>query len=369
MLKTLKCLFALALLSALFHIPSAFGNESQEDELRSFLTNLFEARSSFLADDKGAHIEPFYDSGISSSLHAYHVELNRKQYLQAWGHARGIHITDAKSSIRINRLKLTGDTAVVSLAHSQQLNYMYTSRILLPQSFGIGTWHAITLTKRGGNWKVLKEWYLDPLEENPRLIAKLNGDYTQFPDTHNQTGSGNRYNRQKAVAYANKYAGAAWGAGNNGRYNPKYVNYNVKGGDCTNFASQVLGDPEEGGGLRMTGPWRYRYAAGGSKTWVQTDSFKNFLIRSGYGKIIATGYFADVSLPSGSFPKGAFAELMPGDLIAHVIRNDVDHFSVVTGFDDNGYPLVNSHTADRFRAPFDLGWDKYTKYILIHIND
>ncbi|MDT2264397.1 hypothetical protein P7H17_02880 [Paenibacillus larvae] len=39
------------------------------------------------------------------------------------------------------------------------------------------------------------------------------------------------------------------------------------------------------------------------------------------------------------------------------------------GHDAKGYPLVNSHTADRYRVPFDLGWDKSTKYLLIHIND
>ena len=49
------------------------------------------------------------------------------------------------------------------------------------------------------------------------------------------------------------------------------------------------------------------------------------------------------------------------------MQGDVDHFSVVVGYDNQGYPLVNSHTADRYRVPFDLGWDKHTKYLLIHI--
>jgi len=141
----------------------------------------------------------------------------------------------------------------------------------------------------------------------------------------------------------------------------------MQGGDCTNFASQVIGDPKEGGGLPMTRNWRYFYGKEGSESWIRTDSFKHFLIRSGYGKVIASGGFQDIVRPTAKFPHGAVSQLLPGDLIAFVMHGDVDHFSVVVGFDHQGYPLVNSHTADRYRVPFDLGWDKYTKYLLIHI--
>ncbi len=171
------------------------------------------------------------------------------------------------------------------------------------------------------------------------------------------------------MAYANKYAGAAWGAGNNGRYNAKYRDYTYQGGDCTNFTSQALGDREEGGGLLMTGGWRYvkkfrRQCCLGANRRV-----KIFLLYSGYGRLIKSGTFTEVVQPSKKHPRGAAAELKPGDVIAYVMNNDVDHFSIVVGHDDNGYPLVNSHTADRYRMPFDLGWDKSTSYMLIHIND
>ena len=179
-----------------------------------------------------------------------------------------------------------------------------------------------------------------------------------------------RYNREKAVAYANKYAGAAWGAGNNHRYNPKYQDYHYQGGDCTNFASQVIGDPEEGGGLPMTRTWRYYKHQGGSVAWVQTDAFKRFLLNSGYGQVIGYGYFSDLTKPNSRHPNGAIAKIQPGDLIGYEMRKgDVDHFSVVVGKDANGYPLVNSHTGDRFQVPWDIGWDKYTRFVFIHIRD
>ncbi|UNK16206.1 amidase domain-containing protein [Paenibacillus sp. N3/727] len=342
--------------------------KNSEEEVITFLNDLFVARSNFLVN-KPSNVAKYYDQTSKTSRNAYRVEQKRMTYLNTWGNHRGIHFTDSQSGIRITRIQIEGDTAKVSLAHSQKLSYMYVDKILHPQSFGIGTWHAITLKKKDGAWIVFKEWYLDPLEENPKLIAGKLGGAVHFPPHKKEVKDGEKYKRQKAVAYANKYAGTAWGAGNKGRYNSKYVNYNVKGGDCTNFASQVIGDQEEGGGLKMMGPWRYHYSAGGNRTWVQTDAFKNFIVRSGYGKVIASGSFSDLIKPTRKHPHSAFAKLLPGDLIAHVLDNDVDHFSVVTGFDDKGYPLVNSHSADRFRAPFDLGWDKHTKYILIHIND
>jgi hypothetical protein len=120
----------------------------------------------------------------------------------------------------------------------------------------------------------------------------------------------------------------------------------------------------------MKSGWHYLYGNGGSQAWVQTDAFRNFLIRSGYGRIIGQGSFSDIvqSVNERQLHLDK-TQLLPGDLIAYVLKGDVDHFSVVVGFDQSGYPLVNSHTADRFRVPFDLGWDKHTKYLLIHIQD
>ncbi|MCK9911927.1 amidase domain-containing protein, partial [Microbacteriaceae bacterium K1510] len=86
--------------------------------------------------------------------------------------------------------------------------------------------------------------------------------------------------------------------------------------------------------------------------------FKHFLVRSGYGKVLMRGTFEQVTKPTKQHPKGAIAELQPGDLIAYEWHGGIDHFSVVSARDDNGYLLVNSHTADRYHVPWDMGWDK-----------
>ncbi|TXK84266.1 amidase domain-containing protein [Paenibacillus sp. N3.4] len=345
----------------------------ETENIQAFLIKLFNERSRFLIDQRPETIHHFYEKTDRLSQYAYEQELLRSNYINSWAEKRGVAFSAAKSNIRVNRIKRQGNIARVSLNQSLQLSYVFISDKYNPQSFGIGTRHGLTLKKMNGEWVVLREWYTDPLSENPKLIPEFTGfpnpAFLKYQTTTLQTGekAKRRYNREQAVQYANKYAGAAWGAGNDHRYNKKYLDYTYQGGDCTSFASQVLGDKDEGGGLKMKSGWHYR--SEGSQAWVRTDTFKNFLLHSGYGSLVAKGYFTDVVKPTEKYPGGALAALQPGDLIAYEMDGDIDHFSIFVGFDYYGYPLVNSHTADRYRVPFDLGWDQNTKYLLIHIND
>ncbi|WP_430190435.1 amidase domain-containing protein [Paenibacillus jamilae] len=342
----------------------------QQDNVVPFLQELFEDRTKLLMDLDKKHIEDHYLLTDKRSNYAYLHEINRAEYIQEWAKHRKIKFVDVKSSIRIARLEVSGNMARVSLVQSLKLSYEYVNNHSGRHDFGIGTRHGITLRKKDNRWYVEKEWYSDPLEENPKKIEKSDLLFTPHKGLLKPVKIVHKYNRARAVDYANKYAGITWGAGNGQRYNQKYLDYNSKGGDCTNFSSQVIGDMEEGGGLPMRSGWRYSYGSGGSQTWVQTDAFKNFLIRSGYGRMIGQGSFSDIVQSVNNLQQQPEKpQLLPGDLIAYVLKGDVDHFSVVVGFDQNGYPLVNSHTADRFKVPFDLGWDKNTKYLLIHIQD
>lgn len=342
---------------------------AESEEITRFLQDLFEDRTQLLLDHNMAHIKDHYLPGNPYSRHAMHHEMNRAEYIQAWARERRAKFMNAESTIRIVRLKVEGETARVSVVQALKLGYEYLDKYPGHQDFGIGTRHAIKLHKHNNVWTVEREWYLDPLEENPKTIQKCEMDFVPLRAPM-QSKDNPRYNRQRAVEYANKYAGLAWGAGNKHRYNPKYKDYNSQGGDCTNFSSQTIGD-KEGGGLRMRGGWHYYDGSGGSAAWVRTDSFKGFLVRSGYGTVVAHGDFAKVVKFANQIQQdeSQLYKLQTGDLIAYQIKGDIDHFSIITGFDQSGYPLVNSHTADRFQVPFDLGWDKYTKYQVIHIRD
>lgn len=347
----------------------------QEQEIVAYLHQLYNARSQYLMNKDEQVLSHYYLVTERSSRYALQQEKIRMEYIHAWALHRKLHYKRAVSDIRVPRIRMEGNYAKATVIHSQKLEYAYNDSHSMNQSFGIGTRHALTLIKDNGHWFVLREWYSDPLNENPKLISKAD---EHFPNLHIQQPSNTpetsigtrRYNRERALAYANKYAGAAWGAGNHNRYNRKYRDYTSQGGDCTNFASQVIGDPDEGGGLRMTSNWQYWFKAGGSHSWVQTDRFNHFLQYSGYARVIGSGTFEKITQSTKKYPYGVIGQLKPGDLIAYILHgDDVDHFGILVGYDEYGYPLVNSHTADRYRVPFDLGWDQYTRYTLIHIKD
>lgn len=351
------------------NIGSANANhDTSNEEIEIALQHIFQLRARAMITQNIVHLEEHYLSNERLSSYAFRHEKNRVNYINTWAKKRSISLIDASSDIKIVRVKTSVDTATVSLVQSLQISYDYLNKIVPTQSFGVGTRHFITMKKIHGKWTIYKEWYLDPLDENPNKIAVTPDSLApSFKDSPELTTSGGKYNRSKAINYANKYAGIAWGAGNNHRYNNKYSDYTSKGGDCTNFASQVVGD-KEAGGLPMTNHWRYIDRTGGTQNWVRTDSFSNFILRSGYGTVVSKGDFAHIVSPTTQHPDGALSHIHAGDLIGYIIEgNDVDHFSIVVGHDVYGYPVVNSHTADRYRVPFDLGWDENTKYILIHM--
>ncbi|MEW6045374.1 MAG: amidase domain-containing protein [Bacillota bacterium] len=202
-------------------------------------------------------------------------------------------------------------------------------------------------------------WLLDLLGSIPRKLSEL----VSF--TAGAASRSWRYNRQAAATYARTYCGGAWGCGNGGRYNPQYRDYTDIGGDCTNFASQVL----HAGGLPMDSAWYYRKGSGGSRAWVQTGGLLDHLLGTGRARVLVRGKYADVVMPNDRFPKGAINELEPGDLIAYQEKGRVVHFGAVVGRDFRGYTVVNSHTADRNAVPWDVGWDQATIFWLLKVRD
>ena len=79
------------------------------------------------------------------------------------------------------------------------------------------------------------------------------------------------YNRAAAVRYANEWAY---------RRNPMYYNFQDLGGDCTNFASQVL---YAGSGIMNYTPtfgWYYRGLNDRAPAWAGVNELYRFLIRN-----------------------------------------------------------------------------------------
>lgn len=130
------------------------------------------------------------------------------------------------------------------------------------------------------------------------------------------------YNRHQAVAYAHAY----WNS-----YNPDFKKF---ADDCTNYISQCLfagGLPLDVSNSRSKG-WWYRgdgKRAIWSYSWAVAHSLERYL-RQRKGVTVV--------------PRAT--DLRLGDVICYDWEGDGrwNHNTIVTGFDENGEPLVNAHT-------------------------
>lgn len=136
------------------------------------------------------------------------------------------------------------------------------------------------------------------------------------------------YDREKAVAYAREWA--------HGR-NPAYYDFSELGGDCTNFASQVL---YAGTGVMNYAPgtgWFYINANNRAPSWTAVQYFYNFLANNN-----GVGPFVRV-VPLALVEPGDFVQLSDG---AHFYHTPVVVYAGSPPTKDN--VLVATHTYDSF---------------------
>ncbi|WP_052807285.1 amidase domain-containing protein [Risungbinella massiliensis] len=157
------------------------------------------------------------------------------------------------------------------------------------------------------------------------------------------------YEREQAVAYANTY----WQ-----NYNPQFKRFSD---DCTNFISQCLfagGMPIEVSASKSRG-WWYRgigQRAIWSYSWTVANSLYWYLRKRDGVKVV---------------PKAT--DLRLGDVICYDWEGDGkwNHNTMVTGFNENGEPLVNAHTRDSqaryWRYQDSPGYTKNTRYAFFQI--
>lgn len=363
--------------------------EVKEETAQEALLRIYNDRNKAFMTGELVKLKEYFNTSERTGVWALEHEVKRVKYLRHWAEERGIQFTNIQSEIRVKRNSARGGKFVMALEESYRFDYAYSDEPSVINSFGVGIRHGVSMVKKNDKWVVFNDWYTDCFED---AIAGFTGDIPENPTT--SSGFGNkgsiksniprtavissraavkRYNREKAVEYADKYCGSAWGSGNNYKYNKLYRDFTGIGGDCTNFVSQVLGDKKEGGGLHFGGGWHCEYnkygGSQGSRAWVNADGLRDYLIYSGRGSLIKKGTFKELAYVNEYSPVPAVDRLQLGDVVAYQKKNDIDHFGVITGRDSKGYPLVNSHTTDRYHVPWDLGWgDKWIKFHLIHIN-
>lgn len=149
------------------------------------------------------------------------------------------------------------------------------------------------------------------------------------------------YNRDKAVSYAEKWALAR---------NPKYFDFSLLGGDCTNFCSQSL---YAGAGVmndNLNIGWFYYSLDNRAPAWTGVEEFYKFITSN------------EKKGPYGE--ECSFNQIEKGDFISFGNNNGFYHMVIVTNFYNNE-PIVCSHSFDRLNAPLSIYYYEKIRFIKI----
>jgi hypothetical protein len=327
-------------------------------DLTARLEAIYQLRAQWLlTDTTPTPIEADYKLSASPAQWALQHEKGKIRYVKQWAENRGVRIVEAQPTITVQKLNGTSERVRFYVRQSMSIGYTYPGE---PQvnRFGVGTRHIVDLRQQDGHWLIGSEWYTDPLGDDtevPDVTPAMLPDFrpVQLAVKPVTAPPKKGYDREGAVAYSDDYCGLAWGCGNDRKYNPRFRDYNGVGGDCTNYISQAL---RIGGKLSVP-------------IITRVDALAGHLRYSGRARVVAQEPFQKLWQRARNQSEGFKSLLQKADLIAYQEKGKLEHFAIVTDFDSHGYPLVNSHTADRFHVPFDLGWDRQTIYWLFQMRD
>lgn len=343
---------------------SLLAASTESPAVTAWVKDLFSLRTELLSRGELGLLESFYDLKTSGGRWALEKEQARIQYVHQWLQARKIELVQTEVQFtRVEEDKGKERTNISVCVHTL-LTYRHRDYADQPETtMGWRTVHWLELNKRGGRWVLAAEWFLDPLENASRWPTVAETRRTLKSGVQQQIGAQNW--RQAAVRYADRYSGVKLGPGS-GHYNQAYRDFSGLGGDCANFVSQALTD-KDGGNLPQDWGWYYDNGEG-TVAWLKAASLVQHLTGSGRASCVARGDLAQVCAFTPDHPVGAIRELLPGDIIAYEEKGEIVHVSLVVGFDPAGYLLVNSHSADRHRVPWDLGYSADTVYWLLQVS-
>ncbi|GAB6098569.1 amidase domain-containing protein [Halanaerocella petrolearia] len=332
--------------------------ETSDDMLEVEIKKIFDIRNKALLEEDTDALESLYDKEVKTGIWAYEHEIKKMKYLHNWSEKQGVKFTEIDSQVIVKRIEEKEDGFSVNLTVSTEYQYVYQDSPEKNNSFRLGTYHVVKLISQEEGLVITKEWYRDPFADSLNLDEIKDQEIKQLILSNEPKDLSNlNKKRVKALEYVDKYCGAASPPKYGFKYNSEYKNYNYQGGDCANFASQML---YEGGGFNKNGIWNYRKGRG-SKAWVNAQAFNRYMLDSGRASLISRGTYSKVL-------KNSY-KLLPGDYIAYQKKGKVVHVSIVTGVDSKGYILVNCHNSDRHRVPWDLGWsNKGIRFWLVRVH-
>lgn len=322
------------------------------------LENLFDYRNEAILDKNENILKSIYDTDIKFGLWAYEQEVKKMKYLENWSSKQGVKFNDIKAKVRIKKMREREKNLYGIICDvSTEYKYSYENEPNKINMCRIGTYHYLHVKIKDGNYIITKEWYTDPFADSLNLENIKSEDIKNYIINHEEIHLTLTKEQEKAIEYAHRYCGAAADEEYGLKFNPKYKDFNGDGGDCANFASQIM---YESGRFKKNCIWNYEKGSA-TKAWVNAQGFKNYIINSGRGSYIAKGSYEEVYREAYN--------LRPGDFVGYEKKGRITHVSTVTGLDSKGYPLVTCHNTDRLLVPWDLGWsDKSIRFHLIKVN-
>ena len=334
----------------------------EDDQIKQqyqlLLENLFDYRNEAILEQNEDILKELYDTDKKTGLWAYEHEVEKMKYLKNWSSKQGVTFNDIKTKVKIRKVKeKETDLYGIICNVATDYNYSYENEKDVKNIFRIGTEHYLNVKIKDNEYIITKEWYTDPFADSLNLENIKSDDIRSYILAQQKPDIQLTEEQQKAIDYAHRYCGVSNEEGYEFMFNKEYKNFNPDGGDCANFASQIM---YESGRFKKNSIWNYNNRDG-TKAWVNAQGFKNYILNSGRGSLISKGSYEETY-------KEAY-NLRPGDFVAYEKGGRITHVSTVTGVDSKGYPLVTCHNTDRLLVPWDLGWsNKAIRFHLIRVH-
>ena len=334
----------------------------EDDQIKQqyqlLLQNLFDYRNKDILEQNEEILKELYDTDKKTGLWAYEHEVEKMKYLKNWSSKQGVTFNDIKTKVKIRKVKeKETDLYGIICNVATDYNYSYENEKDVKNIFRIGTEHYLNVKIKDNQYIITKEWYTDPFADSLNLENIKSDDIRSYILAQQKPDIQLTQEQQKAIDYAHRYCGVSTEEEYEFKFNREYKNFNPDGGDCANFASQIM---YESGRFKKNSIWNYNNRDG-TKAWVNAQGFKNYILNSGRGSLICKGSYEETYKESYN--------LRPGDFVAYEKGGRITHVSTVTGMDSKGYPLVTCHNTDRLLVPWDLGWSNKTiRFHLIRVH-
>ena len=334
----------------------------EDDQIKQqyqlLLQNLFDYRNKAILEQNEEILKELYDTDKKTGRWAYEHEVEKMKYLKNWSSQQGVTFNDIKTKVKIRKVKeKETDLYGIICNVATDYNYSYENEKDVKNIFRIGTEHYLHVKIKDYQYIITKEWYTDPFADSLNLENIKSDDIRSYILAQQKPDIQLTQEQQKAIDYAHRYCGVSTEEEYEFKFNREYKNFNPDGGDCANFASQIM---YESGRFKKNSIWNYNYRDG-TKAWVNAQGFKNYILNSGRGSLICKGSYEETYKESYN--------LRPGDFVAYEKGGRITHVSTVTGMDSKGYPLVTCHNTDRLLVPWDLGWSNKTiRFHLIRVH-